>query len=920
MLSREYPTGTVTFLFTDIEGSTKLWESHPERMREALARHDALMRQAIESSSGHVFRTQGDAFCATFSTALDAVSAVLAALVALASEPWPETTPIRVRMAVHTGVAESRDGDYFGSCVNRVARLLTAGHGGQALVSQTTFDLARDVLPSGAWLQGMGDHQLKDLGRPESVYQLVLPGLPSDFPPLRTLNNPELKHNLPGQLTSFIGRESELTEIASLFAKTRLLTLTGSGGCGKTRLALQAAADMLDGSGDGAWLIELAPIADPNLVPQAVADVLEVKDQQGKTLTQSLVERLRRQHVLLVLDNCEHVLGACASLADTLLRNCPQTLILATSQEGLNVIGETTYRVPSLSLPDPKRAQTADSLSHYESVRLFIDRAVQVQTDFVVTNENAPALASVCHRLDGIPLAIELAAARIRSLSLEDIDGKLNERFRLLSRGARTAVPRHQTLRGAIDWSYDLLSEQEGRLLAHLSVFTGGWTLEAAEDVCPGGGIRESDVLDLLASLVDKSLVQSETRAGSRYHLLETIRHYGAERLAEAEGALDLRKRHLAHFLSLAEDAEPELTGPAQGAWLARLDAEHDNLQAALAGCRSEEAEESLRLVGALWRFWWVRGYLGLGRVYIGEALAREGAADRTAFRANALNGAGVLAWAQSDYGAAIALHEESLSIMKEIGENRGIAAALHGLGNVAYYQGDYSSAGVLHGEGLSIRRELGDKQGVAMSLLFLGFVARGQGDLSAAWTLYEESLLIQRELGDKAGIGLSLGNLGLVACEQGAFESGRALLEESLSIRRELGDKWGIASVLGNLGSMACDTGDYGPARTLLKESLAIRSELGDRRVIASSLEGLATLAVAESRPERATRLLSAAEALRDAIGSAIPRSEGDQHCRDVAMARAALTEEAFDAAWAEGRVMTMEQAIELALMEQGR
>ena len=913
----QLPSGTVTFLFTDIEGSSKLWEAHPEAMREALTRHDVLMREAIESSRGHVFRTQGDAFCATFTTAADAVSALVSAQVALASESWPETTPIKVRIALHTGVAEIRDGDYFGACVNRVARLLSAGHGGQALLSQTTFDLARDALANGAQLREMGEHQLKDLGRPEYVYQLVLPGLRSEFPPLRTLDNPEMKHNLPGQLTSFIGRDKELAEVASLFAKTRLLTLTGSGGCGKTRLALQVAADMLDGSGDGVWLVELAPITDHVLVPQAVADALNVKEQPGKSVTQSLVERFKRQNLLLVLDNCEHVLDACASLADVLLRNCQRVLILATSRESLNVAGETAYRVPSLSLPDPKQAQTPESLSHFESVLLFIDRAVQVQTSFLVTNQNAPALASVCYRLDGIPLAIELAAARVRSLSVEDIDGKLDERFRLLTRGSRTAVPRQQTLRGAIDWSYDLLSEQERRLLARLSVFSGGWTLDAAEKVCAGGDVFEWEMLDLLASLVDKSLAFLDMAAASRYRLSETIRQYGAERLAESGEADPVRRRHLAHFLALAEQVEPHLTGPEQSGWLARLDGEHDNLQAALAGCTDGEAEARLRLAGALWRFWWVRGYLGMGRANVEAALADEGAAGRTAFRAKALNGAGVLAWAHSDYSAATTLHEESLSIMREIGNAQGIAAALHGLGNVASYQGDYSAANSLHEEGLSIRRALGDKQGIAMSLLYLGIVARGRGDYSVAWRLYEESLAIQRELGDKSGIASSLGNLGLVACEQGAFGEGRALLEESLSIRRELGDRWGIASALGNLGSLACDQGDHEQARTLLGESLSIRKELGDKRVVASSLEGLATLALAEGQPGRATRLLSAAEALREAIGSAIPVSEGEQHDRDVTMARGALDEDVFTAAWAEGRGMTMEQAIVLALTE---
>ena len=478
------PTGTVTFLFTDVEGSTKLWEAYPHAMKSALQRHDDLLREVIEARQGYVFKTVGDAFCAAFATATDALHAALNVQVSLQQETWGETGPLKVRMALHTGEAQERDGDYFGPALSRVARLQSTGGGGQTLLSDVTHDLCRDALPPEAVLQDLGQHRLKDLGRPEQVFQLCHPSLPADFPPLNSLDNPALPNNLPQQVTSFIGREKEMAEIAALLGNTRLLTLTGSGGSGKTRLSLQVAADLLDGTGDGVWLVELAPLSDPALVPQAVAAVLGVKEETGKTLTQTLTAYLKGRRLLLVLDNCEHVLDACARLADSIIRACPQVQILASSREGLGIAGEQTYRVPSLSLPSSSLAATPESLSQYEAVSLFVARALAHQPAFAVTNANAPALASACLRLDGIPLAIELAAARVRSLSVEEINSRLDNRFRLLTGGSKTALPRQQTLRALIDWSYDLLTDQEKTLLRRLSVFAGGWTLAAAESVC----------------------------------------------------------------------------------------------------------------------------------------------------------------------------------------------------------------------------------------------------------------------------------------------------------------------------------------------------------------------------------------------------------------------------------------------------
>ena len=792
------PTGTVTFLFTDIEGSTKLWEAHPDAMRPALARPDHLLRGCVEDHTGYVFKTVGDAFCAAFLTANDALEAALAAQLALAAEPWGMPAPLSVRMALHTGSAEERGGDYFGPPLNRVARLMAAGHGGQTLLSTATRELVQDALPPGTTLRDLNQHRLKDLGRPEQVFQLLHPALSADFPPLRSLDNPDLPNNLPQQPTSFIGREKQVEEVKALYAGTHLLTLTGAGGSGKTRLSLQVAADLLTGDGDGVWLVELAALTDPALVPQAVAGVLGVKEQAGQPVQNTLVEALKAKRLLLVLDNCEHLVAACASLSADLLRACPGVHILASSREPLNVAGEQVYRVPPLTLPDPRRAQTAETLSQFEAVRLFIERAQAVQPSFAVTSGNAPAVAQVCFHLDGIPLALELAAARVRSLSVEEINTRLGQRFRLLTGGSRVALPRQQTLRALIDWSYDLLLGPEKTLLCRLSVFAGGWTVAAAEGVCAGEAIEDWEVLDLLTGLADKSLVVYEEGAdgeAGRYRLLETIRQYAGDRLGESGEAEAVQGRSASWFLALVEEAEPHLRGPEQASWLGRLEGEHDNLRASLTWFeqRGDGGEEDLRLAAALLGFWDARCYLSEGRQWLGralvrtppEAVGRAGAGVRggSAAWAKALNGAGRLACGQGDYAEARALYKEGLAIWRLLGDQQNTAGSLNGLGNVAAGQGDLAGAWALYAEGLAIWRQVGEPGGIAGSLHGLGNMAVHQGDLAGARALYEESLAIWRQLGNQGGVATSLLCMGSVAAGQGNLAGARALYEESLAI-----------------------------------------------------------------------------------------------------------------------------------------
>jgi class 3 adenylate cyclase len=476
------PSGTVTFLMTDVEGSTKLWEKHPEQMRSVMTRHDAIASEAIARHEGTLIKSrgEGDSLFCVFGKASDAVAAALTLQRAFLEEPWPEQTPINVRMGVHTGEADLRDGDYYGSTVNRCARLRSIGHGKQVLISSATAQLVKSNLPSDAGLLEHGHHKLKDMEETDLVSQLLHPDLPRDFPRLRSTH----ATNLPRQLTSFVGREKEIAEVHRLLATTALLTLTGSGGCGKTRLAIEAAAEVVTEYEDGVFLVELAALSDPALVPQTTAAALGVREEPGRPIVQTLVDHLREKHMLLLLDNCEHLLDACAQLADALLRDCSKLQILASSREGLNITGETSYRIPSLSMPETKQAPTAKDIEGFEAVRLFVERARAAQPSFNITDQNAPSVAQLCVRLDGIPLAIELAAARVKALSVEQIAARLDDRFRLLTGGSRTALPRQQTLRAMIDWSYDLLTPKEQTLLRRLSVFAGGWTLEAAEKVC----------------------------------------------------------------------------------------------------------------------------------------------------------------------------------------------------------------------------------------------------------------------------------------------------------------------------------------------------------------------------------------------------------------------------------------------------
>jgi len=902
------PAGTVSFLFTDIEGSTRLLEQHPQEMGAAMSRHHDLLREAVEANGGIVFETLGDGVYASFARARDGIRAAIGGQRAIRAEDWSAVGELRVRMGLHTGDVQVRGEHYFGPALFRCARLMAIGHGGQILLSRATRDLVDEGLPPGASLRALGTHRLKDLAEPTEIYQLVHPDLPADFPPLNSLDI--LANNLPTQTTRFIGRQREVAAVRELASAQRLLTLSGTGGAGKTRLALQVAADLVDTFKDGVWLVELGPIADPALVPQAVASALSVREEPGRAPLSALVEFVRSRNLLVLLDSCEHVVQACAELANTLLRAAPDLHILVTSREVLGISGETTWRVPSLSLP-PKPPPPPESMDQYEAVGLFVERARAANTNFRLTAQNAAAVMEICARLDGIPLAIELAAARIRMLSVEQIAARLDDRFRLLTGGSRAAMPRQRTLRALVDWSYGLLQETERMLFRRLSIFAGGWTLEAAETVCGGDGLEPYDVLDLLMQLVDKSLVIADEQAGhERYRTLETIREYARERLTEAGELPAVQERHYAWFVGLAEQAPPE-GYDTQG--LATVGHEYDNLRAALRwAVDSGESERALRLAGGLWSFWSVRGFYTEGRAWLREVLALGGGESRPgiAARARALQAAGHLANCQGDYAAAADLLEESRTISEELGDQTALGAALHLLGNLAIGQGELEQAGELFMQARELNRRSGNRAAEILNMLQLAEVAFQTGDTPQSLALGEDVLRTSRERGQQWGVARSLHVIGRVAARDGDFSRAARLHEQSLGIQQELGDLQGQVRSLAALARVAVGQGDAQLARERYLDSLRVARQSYELLEIARSLEGLAEL-YAEVDPERALRLAGAAGVMRKTIGAEPYAEELRRLNAWQQPVYVALGEKRCAEARAAGRGMSLDQAI---------
>ncbi len=912
------PTGTVTFLFTDIEGSTQLLDHLHDRYATVLADQRDILRAAFARSSGHEVDTQGDSFFVAFARATDAIGAVVDSQRALAAHHWAEGATVRVRMGLHTGEPRLTSTGYVGLDVHRAARICAAGHGGQVLLSLTTRDLVENELAPGITLHDLGEHRLKDLKVPTHLFQLVIPDLPSDFPPLKTLDTQP--NNLPTQPTALIGREQEVATLRQVLLRpdVRLVTLTGAGGSGKTRLGLQVGAELLDDFSDGVFFVALSPIGDPTLVVSTIAQTLGVRETEGQSLLEQVQEHLHARHLLLLLDNFEQVVSAAPRVAE-LLASCPKLKVLVTSREPLHLRGEKEFAVPPLALPDPKHIPSLDALSQYAAVELFIQRALDVKTDFSVTNETAPAIAEICYRLDGLPLALELAAARIKLLPPQAMLARLQQRLKFLTAGARDLPARQQTLRSAIDWSYDLLDEAEKKLFRRLAVFVGGCTFEAAEAVSHAAADPGIEIFDGLASLVNKSLLrQQETARGEpRFVMLETIREYALERLERSGEVEAIRRRHADFFLRLSEESELRLLSADRSLWVERLEAEHDNFRAVLAWslATGENAEIGLRLAGALGWFWNQRGYQSEGREWLERTLSSTGAAGSILARAQGLFSVGYMTLEQGEFAASRSALLESMAIWRELGDKRGLARSLLFLGTGTIFQGDDVAANAWLGESVALFREVGDKWGLAHALFGWGLAAHAHGDGAAARARFEESLLLWRETGDKWGISNPLTGLGRVALMEGDYATARILLEKSLVLRREAGDKWLTAHSLQVLGILARAQQDYARAASLFGEALTLFKETGGKQGIALCLAGFAGLAGAQGRPIRAARLFGAAEALVESIGATMFLAERADYEHHVAMTRALLDEASLAKMWAEGRGMNMERAIAYAL-----
>jgi predicted ATPase/class 3 adenylate cyclase len=907
---------TFTFLFTDIAGSTGLLRRLGDGVyARVLADHHLLIRSGLASRGGEEVDTQGDAFFAVFSSPRACLAAVVEMQRAIETHAWPAGEHLRVRMGVHTGEAAKTATGLVGLDVHRAARVAAVAYGGQVLLSETAAALVRDSLPPGAALRDLGVHRLKDLGRPEQVFQLDVVGLQAGFPPLRSLGNPALANNLPAQLATFIGRDRELSQVRELVESCRLVTLTGAGGSGKTRLSLQVAAELVDGSGDGVWLAELAAVADGDAVAPAIAGALGIAGQPGRPVLETLLDALALQHVLIVLDNCEHLIGACAKMADAILRHCPGVHLVATSREPLGIGGETIYRVPSLSLPGPGDTGSWSPGSS-DAVALFAERAREQGAGLSVDEETAPLVVSICGRLDGLPLAIELAAARLRSLSLSDLRDRLDQRFRLLTGGSRTALARQQTLRATVDWSYSLLNGAEQLLLRRLSVFAESFGLDAAERVCGVGDIEVFEVTDLLGSLVDKSLVVAEPAGGAlRYRLLETIRQFAAERLVEAseDEAIAAGAAHCEHFLFVAEAAAPHLTGPDQGRWFARLDADQANLRRAAdhAASDPEGTARVLRFGAALQRYWRARSRYHEAFGLLMPVLERpEARTDLGLFGAALVTATAVAL--SIDIAPARQLGEKAVELARQLHDNRLLVEALVALCATYHFAGENDRGLPLGQESVERARELGDDVLLGESLMAY-LLSSDLIEPARSEQLFTEAIACTERSGDQLINSFLHNNAGIHALRAGDIPDARTHLEQAGRAMRAIGGENLQLPV--NMGWVLRQDNDPDGARSSFQEALRMSRRNGDRAGIACASLGLACLAADAGDWRRAAVLHGAAQAFLDPTG--LPWDEPEMRYRQGSLGqlRAHIGQQQFERIYASGIALSSDEAFPLAL-----
>lgn len=864
---------TLTFLFTDIVGSTRLWQQHAEAMEGVISRHNVLLATIVERHHGHLFKYVGDGVCTAFSTALDALEAALAIQRAFTSNT--SNIPIKLRVALHSGAATLHNGDYAGLALSRTTRILAAGHGSQILLSLAAHELVCDNLPPEVVLRDLGAHHLKDLARPEHIFQVVAHDLPANFPPLNTLDRHQ--HNLPVQATALIGREREIERTLHLLDRpeVRLLTLTGPGGTGKTRLALQLAAEQIDTFADGIWFVNLAPVSNPTLVASTIAQTLGLSEAGSTPLLDSLKTYLRGKHVLLLLDNFEQVQEAAPLVAD-LLAATSTLKILVTSRAALHLSGEHEYAVPPLALPDPKNLPPLERLTQYEAVRLFIQRAQAVKADFEVTTANAPAVAEICVRLDGLPLAIELAAARVKLLPPQAMLARLQSRLTLLTGGARDLPHRQQTLRNTIDWSYSLLTPAEQILFARLAVFVGGRTLEAIEAVCNTGDALAFDTFDGVASLVDKSLLAQQEGADDepRFVMLETIHEYARERLVESGDAALRSQQHAEYFTQLAAKVYSHARLSETAQWAEQLELEHDNIRAALTWLSQGDHKEAyMRLATSLWFFWSTQGYIHEGRMWL-EAGITDDQSIPPLVRADVFAMAGELARWQGALATARIYTEQALALYRMLDNHVKIAATLHDLGCVMQLQDELVFAQQLHEEALALRQAIGDKKGIAHAMNGLAEVARMQGDYQRSRELHEAILVLMRETGDLEGVLFTLHCLGQIAQKQGSYTKANQLLTKGLQLALERKDK---------------------------TEAICF-------------LAAFAEVAEATYQSSRAARLCGAVDAFLQLFHSTL-EYDAASYGQARASVQAKLGDAAFNAAYREGQAMTFDTAMAYVL-----
>jgi predicted ATPase/class 3 adenylate cyclase/Tfp pilus assembly protein PilF len=849
-------------LFTDIEGSTKLAQQYPDTMPAAVDKHHKILSEIFLRHNGFVFEFIGDAFCVAFDTIEDAIMSAIESQRALAAATWDDAV-IKVRIGIHYGQAQ-RVGDKFTGYMTmaRTQRIMSAAYGEQILISRTAYESA----PQGEFsVRDLGERRLKDLIQPLHICQVMAEGLQTEFPPLKTLD--ARPNNLPFQLTNFIGREKEMREVKELLAGTHLLTLLGSGGSGKTRLALQVGADAIDHYNNGVWFVELEQLSDPILLPQTINQALKVQEESQKSPEDTLCAYVKDKEMLIILDNCEHIADACAHIAEKLLRSAPKLKMIVTSREALKCDGEQTHRLPSLETPQKRKKYTSEQLAEFESVKLFVERAQAVNPSFGITDENAPVIAGICSDLDGIPLAIELAAARIKVLSVEKIYERLSDRFKLLTGGKRTALPRQQTLKALIDWSYELLADNEKRMWEKLSVFSGGWTMEAAEKICHDDEISEYDILDILINLTEKSIIIYDGEK-DRYRMLESIRQYGDDLLKNSGNKEAMSAMHLKHFMELAITSEVKLAGDEVKKWLEILETENGNMEAAMHWSVSGgDQNEGGKLAASFANYWLNRSYLTTASYWLDLILAGSPEMDR-AIRGNILGIAGLFANMLGDSEKAEKLIEEGLVISRELGNKDDVASGLNNLASVVYERGDYTKARELIEETLAIDRESGDPSKISFSLINLGTVARLQGDYETAGKLLEESLAIRRKAKNKFAISSSLNTLGILHSNLGEYEKAKAYVQEGLKIAEELGNNYGIADAYGLMGNIEASIGNFEEAKKLQKDSLQIFEEMGKKNKTADCYSNLGNIAHQCGDNVQALELLEKGLDLQRSIG----------------------------------------------------